>query len=288
MTDFIDDAGGQGGGEGGENTPDPRLEALEAEARGMGWVGAEEFSGNPEDFVDAETFVRRGKEINPILRKNNERLNRELAGARRELDELKLTVKEFGELYHKMSENAYKQAMADVKKQLREARQEGDFELVDSLEDQLDILKEDSKNIQVPGKKEEPTKPDATASQAALIAWMGENPWYNQEKNPRLFHLAEGIAMQVYRQNPHLAGKRELLDMVTAEVKRISPDDFKNPARKVGSPVSGASSSTPGVKAGKHSYADLPAEAKAACDRMVKNMPGFTREKYVSTYFEGE
>ena len=47
---------------------------VEQEARTLGWVPAEEFKGDPNRWVDAETFVERGHTVMPILRKNNERL----------------------------------------------------------------------------------------------------------------------------------------------------------------------------------------------------------------------
>jgi hypothetical protein len=58
-----------------EGEVDPRIIR---EAREDGWRPKEEFNGREEDWIDAETFVRRGKEINPLLRKNNEKLKREL------------------------------------------------------------------------------------------------------------------------------------------------------------------------------------------------------------------
>ena len=54
----------------GEQTVAP----VEQEARTLGWVPAEEFKGDPNRWVDAETFVERGHTVMPILRKNNERL----------------------------------------------------------------------------------------------------------------------------------------------------------------------------------------------------------------------
>ena len=51
---------------------------VEKEARTLGWVPQSEYRDG-DHFVDAETFVKRGKEINPILRKNNEILLRKLA-----------------------------------------------------------------------------------------------------------------------------------------------------------------------------------------------------------------
>lgn len=64
-------------------------EVLEKEARVFGWVPKEDFRGSEDDWVDADTFVKRGKEINPILRKNNELLMKRLDEKAREIDTIK-------------------------------------------------------------------------------------------------------------------------------------------------------------------------------------------------------
>ena len=50
---------------------DPTLEDRAAQ---MGWVPVDKFRGDPAHWVDAETFVKKGEEVMPILRANNRRL----------------------------------------------------------------------------------------------------------------------------------------------------------------------------------------------------------------------
>ena len=64
-----------------DDTPPPADDArieVEKEARLQGWVPKDEFRGKETDWIDADIFVQRGREINPILRKNNERITKEL------------------------------------------------------------------------------------------------------------------------------------------------------------------------------------------------------------------
>ena len=82
----------------GDQTIDPPpqpSEDFEGEARAQGWVPQEEFRGRENDWVDAETFVKRGREILPIVRKNNEKLLKELKEARAIAEEARSTAKEF-------------------------------------------------------------------------------------------------------------------------------------------------------------------------------------------------
>jgi hypothetical protein len=277
----------ENGQEGGEQQTNPEVEA---EAKLFGWVPREEFRGDEAQWVDAETFVRRGKEINPILKKNNERLMGELRQRDAQISEMQLTLKEFGEMYKKMSETAYTRALAEVKAQIKAARREGDDDLVEQLEEQRDSLVAESKEVKIPGLDKPPTaQPSKEQAQALLQSWVEANPWYNHEKNPDLVYLADGYAMRLAKTKPHLVGTQGFLDEVSAEMRRIAPDKFKNPRREAGSPVSGGSESRAGSRpGGKKTYADLPPEAKAACDRFVKQIPGYKRETYVDSYFEGE
>jgi len=264
---------------------------LEAEAEQDGWVPKDKFKGDEADWIDAAAFVKRGKEINPILRKNNQRLLRELATAKSEIAELKLTTKEFGEMYKTMSENAYKRAIADLKTQARAARKDGDDELAEDLTEQREKLEEEAKNIKVPGTGKDAGAVSRKAELDAIqVEWQNDNPWFDPEKNPDLFHMAEGVALRLAQsaEGKALVGTRGFLDKVSELTKKMVPDRFKNPRRTSGSPVgssSGTRSSSEG-NGGKKSYADLPPEAKAACDRQVKSIPGFTRDKYVGYYFE--
>lgn len=273
----------QAGAEEGQVGGEESQAQLEAEASEYGWRPKEEFKGRESDWVDAETFVKRGKEINPILKKNNERLLKELQKARADVDELRLTVNEFGSQYKKMQETAYTRAMAEVKEQLREARRDDNSELEDQLSEQLDTLKAEKAAL---SSKVEAPKVSKEEAERVVSVWSQENTWYNAKENPALVEVADGVALKLAQARPDLLGKREFLDIVTERVKELVPEKFKNPRRDSGSPVSGSSESRSGSRTGgKKGYNDLPPEAKAACDRFVKNIPGYKAEDYIKEYF---
>lgn len=267
--------------------------ALEAEAKLMGWVPKDDFHGKDDEWADAATFVKRGKEINPILRKNNQRLMKELEKRDREIAELKLTQQEFSEMYAKMSENAYKRAIDEAKQQRKVARREGNDDDVETLTDQIDELERQAKDVTIPGKNVGTSDKEAAqqARTAVFEEWAGENPWYDVKKNPGLYYAVEGLAMEFAKtsEGKALAGKKEFLDRVKEMAKETMPEAFKNPRRANGSPVGTSDRSrSDGTASGKKSYNDLPPEAKAACDRQVKTIKGFTKDKYVQYYFEQE
>ena len=103
------------------------------EAKRQGWVPQEEYSGPADKWVDAETFVKKGKEINALLRKDNDFLKRELA-------ELKATVQEFSKYHAETEKRAYEKAMNDLRQQKKDAISQGDGDRVLEIDDAIDEL----------------------------------------------------------------------------------------------------------------------------------------------------
>ena len=67
----------------------------EAEAKIQGWVPQDEWKGSEAAWSPAEEFIHRGEQINPILRKNNERLLRELEATKKQMAEFKEAAEDF-------------------------------------------------------------------------------------------------------------------------------------------------------------------------------------------------
>jgi hypothetical protein len=256
-------------------TPDtPEVDpAIEAEARKQGWNPDKERHPDGE-WMDAETFVKKSREINTILKQNNNRLQRDLDAAKADLNELKLTTKGFAEEFAKMKDNAYKKAISELKSAKRDATKEDNLELVDDLEDRIDSLKAEQAKIAVKPVETKPA-PDMTV----FNEWRTDNKWYDSDKEPDLFDAAEAAALKLSLENKSLTGLR-FLDKVTEIVKSKFPDRFENPRRK-SSPHEGGGSR--GESSGSHTYNSLPADAKKACDRYVKQGI-MTKEAYVAAY----
>lgn len=252
----------------------------EVEAGGFGWVPKEEFHGNPDEWKDAETFLKRGKEINGFLRNDLEKIKRTSDARAAEIAELRQTMDEFRKYHNETEERAYKRAFNDLKQAKIEAIEQGDGARVVEIDDQITSLKE----VQ---KKEEP-KPvtqkqeEIRMTPKELQEWRQSNTWYGRDIE--LSELTDDFAELVAKKNPELKGV-EFLAAVTKKVKAVRPDAFENPNRSNTS-VSSSGGSRPTEKRGK-TYADLPVEAKAACDKFVKQGM-LTKEKYVAEYFQGE
>lgn len=239
----------------------------EVKARAQGWAPKDEWRGPDEKWVDAETFLKRGEQIAPIQAERIEKLTRELEDAKR-------TIADFAGWRSKVEKDAYERAMKDIKARQREAVKTMDEAAFEAAEkDAQELQKKVEQKTEQPGEAPE------------VAAWKSANPWFDAD--PALNLEAQAIHVNIGRTKPGLTLEQNLAE-VTKEIKRRYPEKFgieENPRRKEAPSVEGANGTR--TKAGGKSYADLPAEAKAACDSFVKQKI-MNREQYVKDYFAME
>ena len=263
----------------------PETPEYESEARAQGWVAKEEFRGSENDWVDAETFVRRGKEIMPILRKNNEKLLKELNEAKKAAEEARQAAREFREFQKDQFERKAKDLesqLEQLKVAKRDAITQGDGDRVLAIEDAMDELKDqrlEAKEELKAAEEKAKEVPQVTAD-PFLNEWMDKNDWFG--KDSRMTGVANGLGIEIRKENPGLQGKA-FLDKLDQELAETFPDKFGK--KRTPNPMEGSPNGTarPSVSSGKKSYNALPAEAKAACDRFTKQGL-MTREQYVAEY----
>ena len=263
----------------------PEASQFEPEARAQGWVAAEEFRGSESDWVDAETFVRRGKEIMPILRKNNEKLLKELGEARKIAEEARESAKEFREYQKQQFEKKTKDLegqLEQLKQAKRDAITQGDGDRAIAIDDAMDDLKEQRLEAKEDLKAaEEKTKEVPQFTQDPVLNnWMEKNDWFG--KDSRMTNIANGVGVTLRQEDPSLTGQ-PFLDKLDAELQEMFPEKFGK--KRTPNPMEGSPNGTarPSVSSGKKTYNNLPPEAKAACDKFVKQGL-MTKEAYVAEY----
>jgi len=263
----------------------PEASQFESEARAQGWVAQEEFRGSESDWVDAETFVRRGKEIMPILRKNNEKLLKELGEARKIAEEARESAKEFREYQKQQFEKKTKDLegqLEQLKQAKRDAITQGDGDRAIAIDDAMDDLKEQRLEAKEDLKAaEEKAKEVPQITQDPILnTWMEKNDWFG--KDSRLTGVANGLGVSLRQENPSLNGQA-FLDKLDSELQEMFPEKFGK--KRTPNPMEGSPNGTarPSVSSGKKTYNNLPPEAKAACDKFVKQGL-MTKEAYVAEY----
>ena len=251
----------------GDKGADDAQQQIEARARAMGWTPKDEFKGDPAKWRDAGEFVERGENLLPLVKAQNKRLEREVA-------ELKQTTRELGDYLSKTEQRAYDRALADLKQQRKEALAAGDGDAFEKADEQIKTVEREAAEKAAKRAEKKDDGPDPVYAE-----WESRNAWL---KDTELSEYAE-FAAQKLRASGEKATGAEFLDMVAERVKKQFPAKFTNPRRESAQAVEGAA---PAARRGGKSYADMPAEARAACDRMAKN--GFGGDEKAMAKFKAD
>lgn len=262
----------------------PPSRDYEKDARAQGWVPQEEFRGDKESWVDATEFVRRGESINPILRKNNERLLHELDLTKKQMQELKAATEEFKKFqqeHYSRKEAELKLEIDSLKAQKKQAIREGDGDLAVELDDRIDaardLLTEQKQAAKVEAKQEVTQPPEVPRE---VQEWLGDNSWYSSDDVMRA--ATDALAKRINSTKPWLSGKAFFEELDSVLESEFAPEKLGKKS-KPRSPVESGTSTSTKPSSNKKSYDNLPADAKAACDRYVKQGI-MKREDYVAMY----
>ena len=274
---------------------------VKVKAVGMGWVDKSDFKGDPDKWVDADVFLERGETIMPILKKSNERLNHDVTTLKGEVSRLQSllegsqdSIKALQDFHSESTKRAVKKAREELLKELHQAKKDGDVDAEVAITDELTRTVEalapngdDTEDTREPKKKPVIVQKDYT-KEPWWQKWSGENSWFGQDKKRTA--AAMGIAMRIRGESPELTG-RGFLDAVVEELDELTKDNPRAGDSRVEGGRGGASNRSDGAK----TFGDLPADAKAACDKQEARLVGegksFKTKKewqayYVTKYFE--
>lgn len=280
-------------------------ESVILEARQLGWVPKEEWRGDPDRWTDAESFVNRGHEVMPILKANNARLVGQVGNLEKEAGELRRLLKESQDSIEELktfsaeiTATRVKEVKTEILAKLKKAKEDGDTEAEVLLTDELTDLKAAEREQRAAPKKEEP-KPSARQDDVdpEFTAWtqVAENSWFGRDNRKTALAIEIAKELRSDPKNKSVIGTA-FYDMVGEEVAKVFGGEPARGTSKVegsrgGSGGSGGSSAAKGK-----GYNDLPADAKAICDKQGKQFIGKSgfktdadwRSYYCKHYFAGE
>lgn len=250
------------------------LSDVEEKALKMGWTPKDEFKGDPAKWRPADEFVERGENMLPIVKAR-------VAQQAKEIAELKASMKQFGEYHNKTEQRAYDKALTDLREQRAQAIASADGVAFDRVDTEIQAL---TKEIDAKNKTTE-AKQDTT-DDPVYLEWKGRNKWVT---DPKLEDWAYSYGKHLLEVGDAEVGI-DVFEKITKAAKAKFPEKFENARRTAAPTVEGG---VPAARRGGKSYADLPADAKAACDRMAKNaysdkpkeLAAFKAE-YTKNYFE--
>jgi len=225
------------------DTPN-EIESLAAE---IGW--------RADGDLDAKEFILKSREIQDTMRTHI----RDQKGKFEELNESVAELKVHNERVFNVQVANLEKELSTLKKEKKEAIEEGDADRVEEIETEMDGVKEAMIKPEAP-------KPTAEAN-PDFDEWIDKNPWYKDD--PEMATYADKIG----NANPDAPYKR-VLALVERKVKEMYPDKFTNPKSPAPSPVEGAvrRSATP-----KFTKADLTGNQRSIMSQFVRQ--GIMTEK---------
>lgn len=240
------------------------VSATESAAREQGWTPKEQFRGDPNDWIDADEYVKRGDPR--YLRKQLGQTERQL----RKLEQQRAADQTaFEQRLTKMESlnKVQRQKMyGEIEAARRAAVEVGDtaeYDRQNQMEQQLYQAEQEAGKATA---KEEPkgaVKPHPDVEQ-----WVSENPWFT--KNKMLNRAAEGIHEQLMEDEPGLTIAENLARTRTEVIRRFPEKFSKAPLAK----TNGHSAVESGQRAASSpkgkGFMDIPAEERSIMERHVE------------------
>jgi hypothetical protein len=242
----------------GTPVPGEALSPTQQEALSQGWVPKDDFEGDPEKWVDAGEFVRRGE------------LFRKIENQSKELKDVRKALAELGKHNAKIRDIEYQRALESLKAEKKAALNEGDANKVVEIDDQIDLVKAQQRNEQ------------AQAAQAAvpqelhpeLKNWINRNGWYETTPSMRGWADARGVELAQEGKSPN-----EVLSILEKEVKSRFSEKFHNPNRDKAAAVEAPSRNRASAKADPEF--ELSDVEKQVMNTLVRQGV-MTKEKYIA------
>ena len=278
-------------------------EAELKEARNMGWSDQDKWRGKAEDWVDAKTFLERGKHVLPIVNERNralktevDTLGQELGRTQQALHAATAAIKALEESRDADVEAQVEEAKKSLKTELAAALRDGDHEAAADLTLKISDLNEAA---ELPSKGEETQRGggsnDLPQIPVDVQQWFRENPDYMGGRHKA---LALAITDEIRKDRAHPASRLigvPFLEAVAEEVDKVLGERSERPSKVAGG--NGGDNRRTGGQGATKGYADLPADAKAYCDKMANRLVGANRAhkdvaswraSYVKQYFSQE
>jgi len=248
-------------------------------ATSQGWRPEEEWEGDPDQWIDAKTFVRNGEFMSRI-QDQTKRLNNRDA----EIDQLKAAMKSLGDHNKKIAEQEYNKAIRDLKKEKIVALEDDDHAAVLEIDDKIDELKEakqEAKQAEVV--EDHPVNSSEVAPTPEFDDWVSKNAWY--KKDSALRGAADAIGME-YVDNNKGVPVDVMLEYVSKKMKDEFPHKFGNPNQGKPSSVTETKGASKRVKKSKYTEKDLSEEQRGFAKMFVETGAFDTMQEYVDQLVE--
>jgi hypothetical protein len=241
---------------------EPKYTKAELDAMQLGWIPPDKFTGDKEDYRTAKEYLMSGQ----------------LFKLKRETEQLRKDVKVMVDYNKQAKEMGYKQAVEDLKRQIKEATEVGDIDTVQRVSDQLaDVkAKQEVEKIQAPAVSDEPIE---------VAEFKQRNDWFNNNtaENYAMTQYAIAKEKELRARNPNLSTE-EALRQVETEVKKFYPHRFENANQHKPSPVIGAASEAVRNESKKLGLRDLTDEERTLYNAFKTYDPKYSIDDFIKAH----
>ena len=242
-------------------------EEIIARARANGWRDKDEYNKEPENWVDAKTFLDKADNSMPILRERIRSQEREIIETREAMMQMKELMASMSKKTEVLYETNTKKSRAELEAKLKEAEDEYDFDTYKAITAELaefDKISTSHKN------NEQPKQPEASPY---LKGWVTapENSWFRNNTEMREFAIAYDTSIR--KNNPAISDK-EALEKVEAVVKKAFPHEFRTSPPAYNTVEGGE-----GAPKSNNRYTQLPENERRIMDAFIKKLWGNKRDK---------
>ncbi len=282
-----------------EAPPPPEVNPeIEIRARNMGWAPRGEYNGEPDRWIDAQTFVERGERMLPLLQERNRALDRSVTELKERMTDQQKMLGDLVTRTRRADKIGYERAMRELQQQRVAAVSQGDTEAFNKAEAEI-------QSLGPPPEPEPPPQPPPQAGVNPVVSeWVRRNTWFNTD---RMANAAAVAALsQVELEMPGQDLTAHLIE-VENRVAQAFPQHFphrqrqrsngadyeetQQPRRSAQQMVT-PSSSAPERRPGPRSFEAIPAEHRKEYEKQRKMLEGkgepFTKQEYADYYWDAE
>ena len=244
----------------------------ESEARAQGWRPLSEFKGDPDDWVDAKSFLERGERNAPMMRERNRKLASMVERQMQELADMKRAQEIQAKMQDKLFARAREEALEKIREEQKLAVENGDVAKYEAAEAKRSKIADDFKPVvEQPQQHTKPTE---------IQRFEDENDWYHDDIVMQ--GAANALHAKIIRENPTMPLSRQLAKVKEGIVARF-PDKFENPKRSNQGANPGGKPKTP-VKKVK-GWDDIPQKDREWAEKSVRRS-GVSKESWAKDYWD--
>lgn len=269
---------------------------LEQRARANGWRPKEQWKGDPNRWVDAETFMRYSDGNYGVLMERNRRMESRITEQSQQLTEMRDMMAQQVDRMRRAETVGYNKAKRELEAQRQEAIRNADVPAVQRIDEEIQELGPDPKVVAAEEARRQQNQ-QASQPDPVVVDWVEANPWVTA--NASAWDMAVVTLNRVRAEIPNaplatqLAEvKRRVMPIFNREATRQADagDAGGAPSRRDAPPTVSRSGSAPAPRVQPRTFDAMPDDVKKQYEKEKRVLQGkgepLTKEEFATYYWE--